>query len=358
MERTIFALFDDALAALGAAGALEREGYPREAVSLLVPDPRGRYARVDEPAPPSDRGPRQRVFQPLQFPELGPAAITGPLTPALTGDERGATLVDALAALGLPDPAARHYFESMRRGQATLAVQVPDDAARNTVDLLRRLHARAVDDTGAPTRAPEPALPSAPPARDDVRDQVTVPVVEEHLEIGKRQVQRGGVRIHSHVVEEPVEERVSLREERVTVERRPVYRDATDDDLADFQEGSIEIHETIEEPVIVKRRRVVEEIVVGKQTRERTETISDTIRKQHVSVEPISGGDPDSAARYGAALARDDRYRGARWSDIEPHARREWETVENAGPWEQIKDAVRGAWQKVSGQSGRVPEHE
>jgi hypothetical protein len=53
------------------------------------------------------------------------------------------------------------------------------------------------------------------------------------------------------------------------------------------------------------------------------------------------------AYRYGAALARDERYRGASWEDVEPHARRDWD--EHAGGWEQFKDAVRAAWEKVSG---------
>jgi uncharacterized protein (TIGR02271 family) len=80
---------------------------------------------------------------------------------------------------------------------------------------------------------------------------------------------------------------VSLREERVTVERRPVYRDATEADLAEFKDGTIEIHETVEEPVITKRRRVVEEIVIGRETRERMETISETVRRTQVKVEPL-----------------------------------------------------------------------
>jgi hypothetical protein len=77
VERTIFALFDDALAALGVAGAFEREGYERDAISLVVPDPRGRYAQPKEPA-----APHVRKFQPLVVEGLGPAAATGSLAPS------------------------------------------------------------------------------------------------------------------------------------------------------------------------------------------------------------------------------------------------------------------------------------
>jgi len=279
-------------------------------------------------------------------------------------------LTGSLTRLGFADPDARHFYECVRRGESIVAVEAPDDRVRKAEEAMRRLGARAIDVT-ASIRGSE-GRGSARPAQDSARDRVTVPVVEEQLEVGKRQVNRGGVRINTQVVEEPIQENVRLREERVSVERRPVSRDATDEDLADFKEGSIEIHETVEEPVISKRRRVVEEIVIGRETRERTETISDTVRKTQVRVEPLAGsnggGDgPDlrgihessarrgerfeqyePAYRYGSALAGDERYRNAEWSDVEPRARQSWEE-QNSGTWEQFKDAVRSAWEKVSG---------
>jgi stress response protein YsnF len=54
-----------------------------------------------------------------------------------------------------------------------------------------------------------------------------IPVIEERLLIGKREVNRGSVRVRSYIVEEPVREPVQLREERVEVERRPVEIDDT-----------------------------------------------------------------------------------------------------------------------------------
>jgi uncharacterized protein (TIGR02271 family) len=309
VEPAIFALFDDALAALNVASALERNGYKRERISLLVPDPRGRYAPPQQARERGARGPR--VFGAISIPGLGPAAITGPLSGAI-GD--GGGLVESLTGLGLPEPAARHYLESMRRGQAVLALESPEGRTQNAIETMRRLGARAVDETGAShvlraeMGASEPRAPL---------DQVTVPVMEEHLEVGKRKVQRGGVRIHSQIVEEPIRENISLREDRVTVERRPVDRDATEADLADFKEGSIEFHETVEEPVISKRKRVVEEIVIGKETRERTETISETVRKTQVSVEPLrageaSSGSPPAEGQESDALGASGTARGER----------------------------------------------
>jgi stress response protein YsnF len=89
---------------------------------------------------------------------------------------------------------------------------------------------------------------------------------------------------NARIVQKPVEAQVSLREERATVTRRPVDRPVTDTDKA-FQEQSIEVRESTEEPVVAKTARVVEEVRVGKGTDTREETIPDTVRKTEVHVE-------------------------------------------------------------------------
>jgi stress response protein YsnF len=90
------------------------------------------------------------------------------------------------------------------------------------------------------------------------------------------------------VVETPVEEQVTLREERVVVERRPADRALSDADQA-FQERTIEAEERGEEAVVSKEVRVREELVIRKETEEHTETVSDTVRQTEVSVEDERG---------------------------------------------------------------------
>ena len=91
---------------------------------------------------------------------------------------------------------------------------------------------------------------------------MTIPVVEEDLVISIREVERGTVRIYSRVTAQPVEEAVRLRAEKITVERRPADRPATDADFAAAAQEVIELTETVEEPVIRTQARVVEEVVV------------------------------------------------------------------------------------------------
>jgi len=112
-----------------------------------------------------------------------------------------------------------------------------------------------------------------------------IPVVQEELKVGKREVQRGGVRVFSRVVETPVNETVNLREEHVSVERRPVDQPISTADATAFQEQTIELRERAEEAVVQKSARVVEEVVVGKEATQRQENIHDTVRHTEVQVE-------------------------------------------------------------------------
>ena len=118
-----------------------------------------------------------------------------------------------------------------------------------------------------------------------VRDgSEAIPIVEESIQVGKRRVSGGGVRVYSRVVERPVEETVSLKEEHVRVDRQPVDRPATEADLDAGREQVIEVQEYAEKPVVEKTSRVVEEVHIGKNVEERQETVRDTVRHTEVDV--------------------------------------------------------------------------
>lgn len=122
-------------------------------------------------------------------------------------------------------------------------------------------------------------------------DTGKISVIEENLAVGKREVTTGGVRLRSRIVERPVEESIRLREERVNVERNTVDRPATAADFANFQDRDIEMVERAEVPVVSKEARVVEEVSLGKTVEEKSETVSDTVRKTEVDVENLEKSD-------------------------------------------------------------------
>lgn len=111
-----------------------------------------------------------------------------------------------------------------------------------------------------------------------------IPVIDERLVVGKRDVNLGRVRVRSYLREEPVSANVNLHEERVTLERRPVDRPLTDADAA-FRDRTIEAEAHAEEAVIGKEARVTEEISLRKEGFEHEETVNDTVRKTEVEIE-------------------------------------------------------------------------
>lgn len=124
---------------------------------------------------------------------------------------------------------------------------------------------------------------SAGTGRETEAGDEVIPVTREELEVGKRATERR-YRIRTYVVEHPVEQQVELRDERVTIERRPAqgWRRV---DPADFQQRELEVIERHEEPVVSKRAGVVEEVVVHRDQQQRVETVRDTVREGRVEVE-------------------------------------------------------------------------
>ncbi|KAA3436933.1 DUF2382 domain-containing protein [Rufibacter hautae] len=118
-------------------------------------------------------------------------------------------------------------------------------------------------------------------------DDKVIPIIEENLQVGKEEVETGGVHISSHMVERPVEEHVRLRQERVVVERTPVDRPVSERDLDNFREGEIELTEHAEVPVVNKEARVVEEVYFEKEVEEHDEVIRDTVRSTEVETDDL-----------------------------------------------------------------------
>jgi uncharacterized protein (TIGR02271 family) len=262
------------------------------------------------------------------------------------------------------DPDRAEYENAIRKGNCLLRVDVDENEIATVEGILTRHSPVDVHEEEGRT------------VRGDGKTDA-IPVVKEDVKVGKRQVLRGGVRVYSRLVEEPVEEAVPLREERVRVERRPVDRAATDADLSAGQEKVIEVQEFAEEPVLAKQARVVEEVRVGKEASERTETVRDAARHTEVKVEqtPASGGaafdDSDfrvdfkkryatsgesydtylPAYRYGYDMASDPRYKGRSFDQVESDLRAEYERRYPRSTWEKMKDAIRYGWNKVTGKA-------
>lgn len=134
-----------------------------------------------------------------------------------------------------------------------------------------------------------------PEHNDTSNENKTIPIIEENITVGKKEVATGGVRIRSRIVEKPIEENLRLREEHIHVERNKVDRQATEDELRNFKNQTIELTANTEIPDIQKTSKVVEEVSLGKEVNHRDETVHDTVRKTEVDVEDIASRDNSKA---------------------------------------------------------------
>jgi uncharacterized protein (TIGR02271 family) len=199
---------------------------------------------------------------------------------------------------------ASHYSEAVTSGGTVVTVDAEDEGTADRAESILNRFGGEVDERGESQRQGAYAgADSVETNRAGVAEGggTSIPVIEEELRVGKREVEGGGVRVRTRVVERPVEEAVRLREERVHVERRPVNRPVTEADVSAFREGQFELTERSEEVVVDKQARVVEEVAINKEVGERTETVRDTVRKTDVDVEETGG----VKTRRASASARD-----------------------------------------------------
>ena len=414
MTKTVIGTYRNMDTAIEVVNKLVNAGFHRNSISVIANDADEKYASyVDQDMDDTAKGAGIGAavgglgglllgLGALAIPGIGPVIAAGPIAAALAGAGIGAVtggIIGALVDLGIPEESAHVYAESVRRGNVLVAVQAADDKASEVTRIMQ--HTDLIDieresetwrsagwnrfDESTPvtttTEQRRPLNTERTNIRNGVGDE-TIEVVEENIQVGKRAVETGGVRVTSHMREVPVEEEVRLRQEHVEIERRPVDRPATTADLNNFREGTIEVRETQEEAVVAKDARVVEEIRVRKNVEERTEKVHDTVRRTEVEVEQLGGTGRTSndrslafetytpdfrthyqttystsgakydryqpAYQYGYNLAMDERYRNRNWNEIESEVRTSWNS-QNQNTWEDFKDAVRYSWDKVRG---------
>jgi stress response protein YsnF len=272
MTQTLIGLFNTFDAAQNAADRLTQEGIPRSDINIHAQD--DATVAQDDSFGSADPDTTRDVVADRPTSETREHASGGiaHFFKRLFGDDDAPEEMD-------------HYHESIRRGHALLSVDVADESQVDGVRAaLNDAGALDIDERVAQWKSSGySGYDSSIPAytTDEIAaDRQAFPVVKEELAVGKREISTGGVRVYS---------RLTLREEHATIDRRPVDRPAT---AADLKEGFVEVRETVEEPVVAKTARVIEEVVVGKESSTRTETVYDTVRGTDVAVERAAGEDP------------------------------------------------------------------
>ena len=253
---------------------------------------------------PADAQTAQSKLIAAGIPQSAIRLVAGSQTTRTTGsydhhrDEGGfwASLKDIF----MPEEDRYAYSEGLSRGGTMLTVSADEAHGETAYDILEEHGSVDLDERetawrkegwqgyGATSGA---AATTAAAARTTgtATDKDYIPVVEETLAVGKRVVDQGRVRVRSYVVETPISEQVTLRNESVHVDRREVNRPVTVADEALFAEKTIEATERSEQAVVSKDARVVAEVGLRKEGSDRTETVTDKVRRTEVEVEDERG---------------------------------------------------------------------
>ena len=125
-------------------------------------------------------------------------------------------------------------------------------------------------------------------SRDDDKTDAQVeriPIVEERAIVERRAVERGRVRVHSHVEERQEVLRETLSHEEVTVERVPIDREVSETPSIREEDG-VTIVPVVEEILVVERRlRLKEELHIKKVRRTEDVEVPVTVRSTRATVE-------------------------------------------------------------------------
>ena len=259
-QRIITAFFDNKKDASEAVERLTRLGLTRDNIKMVEGSPHGAPSTANQTS-------TSRSSEPRGFWE-------------------------SLGDLFLPDEDRYTYAEGLSRGGYLVTVKVTDAQYERALDILDDEGTVNIDERAQAWRSEgwtgweqgsKAGYGQSGATSSSTRNE-SIPIVKENLQVGKREVNQGRVRVRSYVVEKPVQEQVTLREETVSVERRPVDRPLTGAEDA-FRERTIEAQGKREEAVVNKQARVTEEVVLKKDANQRTETVSDKVRETKVEVD-------------------------------------------------------------------------
>ncbi len=314
--RTIVALYDDFDVAKDVVEDLVEAGFKRENISIMANDAAGEYAMhlkrdVEMVGQGDVSGAEGASFGAvvgglvglgaMLIPGVGPVIAAGPLVAALVGAGVGATagavtggITASLVDLGVDDEYAGYYAEGVRRG-GTLVVAHAEDTWEDRIRDIMSRHDPVDVSTRASTWKEKGWSGFDEASKPYTREEVTT---ERAM---YRTPDTGGVRVNTFTTT-PANE---------------------GDFITGDQSGGYLPFETYND-----------------------------VYRMHYTTVFASGGHPYDyyvpAYRYGYMLATDPRYRDYQWEQLEPEIRRNWEDY-NKDTWEDVKAAIRHAWNKIRG---------
>ena len=306
MTTTVIGLYDRLEDAQNAVSELVSAGFPRENISIVAADTEGKF-KTYVGAPGEDAGEGVATgagvgaavgglgglligIGALAIPGIGPVLAAGPLASALIGAGVGAVtggLLGALVDAGVPEEQANLYAEGVRRGGTLVKVTASEDRVDEANRIMDRFNPIDIDQRATTWRS----------ENWNRFDPDATPYTPTDFERERsrfatdteRDVNRERPRIHTYVTERP----------------------------ADYDRY---------DPLF----------------RTHYQTNYGSTGRSYEEFQP--------AYLYGYDLAGNPQYRNRTWEEVEMDARRSWEREHQDTLWDDIKDAVREGWMRVTGQ--------
>lgn len=306
MATTVIGLYDRLEDAQTAVSELVSAGFPRENISIVAADTEGKFKTyVGESSAEGGEGMATGAglgaavgglgglllgIGALAIPGIGPVLAAGPLASALIGAGVGAVtggLIGALVDAGIPEEQANLYAEGVRRGGTLVKVTAPEDRVDEANRIMDRFNPIDIDQRATTWRS----------ENWNRFDPDATPYTQTDFERERsrfatdieREVDRERPRIHTYVTERP----------------------------ADYDRY---------DPLF----------------RTHYQTTYQKMGRSYEEYRP--------AYFYGYDLAGNPQYRNMTWEQVEMDARRSWEREHHDTLWDDIKDAVREGWMRVTGQ--------
>jgi uncharacterized protein (TIGR02271 family) len=212
------------------------------------------------------------------IPAIGPVIAGGTLAAILANAAGGAALgglVGALVGAGIPEEEARYYQSELEAGRTIVTVKA-DGRYDEAASILRRHGAYDMHTAASRTAG------TAAASRTAEGDQ-TFQLREEEIQARKQPVETGEVRVRKEVHTEHKTMEVPVQREEVVVERHAPTDSGATSDIEPGEEVRIPVRE---EQITVEKKPVVkEEVKVGKRGVQDTERVGGEVRKEEVRVE-------------------------------------------------------------------------
>jgi uncharacterized protein (TIGR02271 family) len=228
------------------------------------------------------------------------SGILASLKSFFTGQETtSGTIIDDLGEMGMPEEEARYYQREYEAGRSIVAVRTDGRSLPEATTLLtrngaygaKRPSAQATDDRST-------AGSGAQHTAANTEEERRLHLREEQLQVYKRPVQTGEVRLGKKVVTEQQTLNVPVTHEEVVIERRPASGQVSETPIGEGETIRIPLSE--EQVTVSKQTVETGEVALGKRQVQETHQVSDTVRREEARIERegnVQGSDLDESPR-------------------------------------------------------------